>query len=184
MWNGLVSLVVPVAWSGVAAFGLTAAGPGPADLAPAPLAFPGPPWISIEVPPNPLDPETRDAFLVVHTYHHERVAASRVTGKAEGLVNGERRSIPLELTATSRPGVHALAKQWPDEGVWVLVISTVGRSEASALVELAIDGSVAAVTVPTYQQEGWRIPRAVTAQEITAALDRRAAQLTAATNRG
>ena len=31
----------------------------------------GPPWISIEYPANPLDPETRGALVVVRTYHHE-----------------------------------------------------------------------------------------------------------------
>ena len=177
MWNGVVSLVWPVVWSGFAALVLTPAAPGAADRAPAPLAFPGPPWISIEVPPNPLDPETRDAFLVVHTYHHERIAAYRVTGKAEGLVNGERRTRPLELTPTSRPGVHALAKQWPDDGVWVLAITAKagGESSVTALVEVDAAGQVAAVRVPSRKEGRWTIPRAVTAEEIEAALHARAA---------
>ena len=36
-----------------------------------------PPWISIETPPNPYDPASRGAFLVVHTFHHGELAASR-----------------------------------------------------------------------------------------------------------
>ena len=157
---------------------------GADPIVPERAPWPGPPWISIEVPPNPHDRETRDAFLVVHTYHHGRDAAFEVKGKAEGLVNGERRSLELELRRTARPGVYALDKQWPGEGAWVLVISTAGSGEASALVELGMDGSVASVTVPTYRQGQWTIPRAVTAQEIAAALDRRAAQLAAAPSRG
>ena len=45
----------------------------------------GPPWISIETPPNPFDATSRGAFLVVHTYHHGDVVASGVNGSAEGI---------------------------------------------------------------------------------------------------
>ena len=173
MWNVIISLVLPLHVAGLGG----AAGPDHADPTLGTLAVPGPPWLSIEVPPNPLDPETRDAFLVVHTYHHERVAAFRVTGMAEGLVNGERRSVPLELTATSRPGVHALAKQWPDEGVWVLAITakTGGETTVTALVEVDAAGQVAAVRVPSRKEGRWTIPRPVTDREIEAALHARAA---------
>ena len=34
------------------------------------LAAAGPPWIAIEYPANPHDPNTRGAFLTVRTYHH------------------------------------------------------------------------------------------------------------------
>ena len=52
----------------------------------------GPPWISIETPANPYDAASRGAFLVVHTFHHGDLAASGVTGTAEGMVSGARRS--------------------------------------------------------------------------------------------
>ena len=55
----------------------------------------GPPWISIETPPNPHDPALRGAFLVVHTFHHGNLTASGVTGAAEGIVGGARKTIPL-----------------------------------------------------------------------------------------
>jgi hypothetical protein len=45
---------------------------------------------------------------------------------AVGVVNGERRSIPLELKALGEPGTWALAQQWPSEGKWV--IQLVGRN--------------------------------------------------------
>lgn len=162
---------------------LATAALAPVDPAAAPTAWPGPPWISIEVPPNPHDRETRDAFLVVRVYHHEHVAALEVRGSAEGLVNGERRSLRLELGRTSKPGVYTLARQWPDDGVWVLVIGVAGSGEADALVELGADGSVASVMVPTRRDGGWTIPRRVTASEIDAALAARAAQLAAAGRR-
>src|SRR6266404_1552430 len=33
------------------------------------LGLKGPPWISIELPANPYDKSTRDAFLLVHSFH-------------------------------------------------------------------------------------------------------------------
>lgn len=152
-----------------------------AALAPAPTVWLGPPWISIEIPPNPLDRETRDAFLVVRTYHHRHDASYEVTGKAEGLVRGARQTLPLKLTATSRAGAYALAKQWPDEGVWVLAIdlNVEGKRSATALVELDGSGQVAAVRVPSRQAEGgrWTIPVPPSDDEIEATLHARAAKV-------
>lgn len=84
----------------------------------------GPPWISLEAPANPMDPSTRDAAFVVHAYHHERTAAFPVSGTAEGLVDGQRRTIELEVRPTSRSGVYAVQPNWPDEGHWVLKLTT------------------------------------------------------------
>lgn len=102
----------------------------------------GPPWISLEIPANPLDPTTRDAVALVHVYHHELPAGYSVAGTAEGLVDGERRTIDLELTRTSRPSVYALSQSWPDEGDWVLKIGITQGAEAALLVELGPDGGI------------------------------------------
>src|SRR4030095_2459468 len=97
----------------------------------------GPPWISIETPPNPFDATSRGAFLVVHTYHHGDVVASGVTGTAEGVVSGARRTIQLAFDTTSRRGTYALRKQWPNDGIWMLVINTGGQAQGvTALVEI------------------------------------------------
>jgi len=53
------------------------------SAAPAPTAIAGPPWISIEYPVNPYDATTRDAFLVVHAFHHGVPTAFPVSGTAE-----------------------------------------------------------------------------------------------------
>ncbi len=162
--------------------GLLATGFLLALAAPAPPLV-GPPWISIEYPPNPMDPSTRGAFLLVHTFHHQQVTRELVSGTAEGIVNGERRTIELDFDRTSRPGVLALKKMWPSEGNWLLVIA-VGRAEggATALVSIGTNGQVASVRVPTTRYEGGRFegPRRVTAQEIEETL-RAQAQLSRAT---
>src|SRR6185503_20190641 len=82
----------------------------------------GPPWISIEYPGNPYAQDVKDAYLYVHAFHHGTATPNPVSGTAEGLVKGERRSITLTFENTQRTGVYALSKQWPADGMWTLVI--------------------------------------------------------------
>lgn len=137
-------------------------------------AHAGPPWISVELPANPLDRTTRGAFLLVHTFHHEMVMRNALTGRAEGLVNGKRQTITLTFDNTSRDGVRALRKSWPDGGVWVLVLSTGEHGDATALVGIGGDGKVRSVDVPTTMREGHTIPAQVSAADIDAMLTRMA----------
>lgn len=140
----------------------------------------GPPWISIETPPNPYDAASRGAYLVVHTFHHGDAVASGVTGTAEGIVNGARRSVSLAFDTTSKRGSYALRKQWPSDGVWMLVINTGGRtSGVTALVDIGPRGDVAGVRVPTRQDGRWEIPLAVSDRDIDVALQARAGKATA-----
>ena len=143
------------------------------------LASKGPPWISIELPANPYDRSTRDAFLLVHSFHHGTAMGFIVTGTAEGMVNGERRSIKLDFAETSREGVYALKRSWPQEGTWTLVIkANQGPDDAAtAVVDLGPDGDVAAIRVPTMQRGSWTVPAPVSLSEIDAALRSRAATL-------
>lgn len=135
-------------------------------------AFAGPAWISIEVPPNPFDRASRDAYLLVHAYHHDNPTGVTLSGTAEGLVGGTRRTIPLQFTATSRGGTYALRKQWPSDGTWLLVISAAEHenNRATAIVEIGSRGEVASVKVPTVRRDGWDIPQPVTAAQVDAAL--------------
>ncbi len=103
----------------------------------------GAPWMSLEIPANPMDQTANGAALLVHAYMHERPARFHASGTAEGLVDGQRRSIPLEFTETSRAGVYALKQQWPSQGQWILNLSiNAGQSTPSLLVELAAGGGV------------------------------------------
>jgi len=153
-----------------AALNTTIAAPSPSS-APA-----GPPWISIEYPVNPYDQSTRDAFLVVHAFHHGTPMAFPVSGTAEGIVNGQRRTITLEFGTTSRTGAYALKKQWPDQGTWTLVIGVMQGVEdrVTAIVDLSSDGQVARINVPTRQQNGWVVPAKVAMADVEAGLRARA----------
>ncbi len=157
----------------------TPATPATPDLAAAPaVATMGPPWISIEYPANPFDATTRNAFLVVHAFHHGTPTGFPMSGTAEGMVNGERKSVKLAFTTTSRSGVYALARQWPNEGTWTLIVTAAQGPEdrVSAIVELGPTGEVASVRVPTRQQDRWTIPAPVQMAEVERSLRERAAR--------
>jgi hypothetical protein len=140
-------------------------------------ALAGPPWISIEYPANPYDRTSQGAFLTVRTYHHGDFQNKNVTGRAEGVVNGKRESMALDIRPGSQPGMYVVRWQRPATGRWVLVINsgTQGVTEATAVVEISPTGGIAGVTVPTRDAgNGWISPRAVAAAEIDALLNGRA----------
>ena len=172
MFRRAASAALPLA----AAFALAAAVPA-VGARPSTVPALGPPWISIEYPANPFDRDSRGAYLMVHAFHHGTPVGLPVSGTAEGIVGGERRSVRLAFDATSRPGVYALRKQWGDSGTWMLVVRvTQGPSDAAtALIDLAPTGEVARVQVPPRRAAEGNFPRAVTAQEIDVALRARAA---------
>jgi hypothetical protein len=137
----------------------------------------GPPWISIEYPANPYDASSRGAFLTVRTYHHRDFQATTVTGTAEGVVDGKRQTMRLDIRPGSQPGMYVVRWERPAAGRWVLVINSgpVGTPYATAVVEISPNGSVAGVTVPTRAiGNGWISPRAVATSEIDALLQGRA----------
>ena len=82
--------------------------------------------------------KVKNAVLMVRALACDDERSVRVTGVAETMVNGERRTVPLELVPLPTPGVYAVTKQWP-EGAWIVNLSAVcpGRNAtASALVPL------------------------------------------------
>jgi hypothetical protein len=163
----MLSLASALALVAVSAPGLAAA-----------EATAGPPWISIELPANPHDRTTRGAYLLVHAFHHGTPTGFPVTGVAEGLVNGKRRTVPLKVRETSRTGVYAVDRQWDDEGEWTLVITVAqGQDDvAQAMVQIS-GGQVFSVTVPVTKQDSWNIPRKITRAEIEASLTDRPASM-------
>jgi len=138
------------------------------------IAAAGPPWIAIEYPANPHDPNTRGAFLTVRTYHHGDLISYEITVTAEGLVNGKRQSVKLEIRRLPATRTYAVRWQKPATGSWALVINTTrdGNAMASALIDIDAQGRVASVTVPSNPIEGgrWLVPRRVASTELEAIL--------------
>lgn len=139
--------------------GLLAAGPALAK---------GPPWISVELPPNRLDPDTRGAFATIRTYHHQTPAQLIMRGTAEGLVNGRRVSVPLSYRHTRQTGVFALDRTWDSTGVWVLDVRAFdGHFEMSAVVGIGTTGEATFVRVPLSRSGA---PRTVSQGEVSGML--------------
>jgi len=149
---------------------LLAAAPGPSRAAPVAVnAFKWPPWLSVEWPVNPYDRTNRDALLLVHAAMREGVPTTHdMSGTAEGIVSGERRSVALHFDATSQPGVFALRRQWPATGDWLLRITLAGST--TAIVSLGRTGGVTSVDIPMQVGSGSAFPRAVGAHDIDSAL--------------
>jgi len=99
-------------------------------LSVATAAFAGGQQVTLEV--------SKDAkSMLVRTFRCGTPSKISVQVTAEGLLNGERRSLPLEVEPTSEPGVFRVARQWPAEGTWVLTATARGEGSVSALVRLA-----------------------------------------------
>jgi hypothetical protein len=135
----------------------------------------GGPWISIETPVNPFDNSTRGALLLVHTFHHGTPESMPIVGKAEGLVDGQRRSMDIAVTKSSREGTYAVQRQWGTKGIWTLLITATppehGNSSIQAVVDVDANGEVGGVNVP---RDARSMPRLLSLSEVDRTLRERA----------
>jgi hypothetical protein len=88
-------------------------------------------------------PEARklNAILTIKMDGCHDPGAATVTATAIGMVNGQRREIPLQLQSLATPGMYALAQQWPKEGRWVLkLVARNGQMFTNSLVTAVPNG--------------------------------------------
>jgi hypothetical protein len=70
-------------------------------------------------------------------------AKAQISGTAEGLVKGARRSVALKVAAMSKPGVYAIYQTWPPEGDWVVNLKgTCVAAYAGAIVPIGPRGFI------------------------------------------
>lgn len=114
-----------------------------------------------------------DAVLLVRTYRCHQPEKAEVVGTAEGIVDGERVSVPIQLEAVTK-GVYAVTRQWPTEGTWVLTFSgSYEGQHTSTLVALARDGRVAVRETDDGTELDVRmLARKLSASDVTRALKR------------
>jgi hypothetical protein len=77
-------------------------------------------WVTVGNPEASPEALKANAVVTFKVAGCHDPATATVTANAIGTVNGERRSIPLQLTKLSVPGMYAVAQQWPKEGKWVI----------------------------------------------------------------
>lgn len=84
-------------------------------------------WLQLGNPEANPAAGKMSAVLTVKAVGCNDPATAKVTATAVGMVNGQRRTIPLELQPLGEPGAYALSQQWPKEGKWV--IQLVGKKD-------------------------------------------------------
>ena len=68
---------------------------------------------------------------------------AQVSGTAEGIVKGERKSLALQVVAAPKPGVYAVLQGWPPEGRWVVNLKgTCADEKAGALIPMGPNGFI------------------------------------------
>jgi len=107
----------------------------------------------------------KTSVLVVRPAGCAEPAHAQITATAEGIVNGARRSVPLKLSPLPTSGVHAIHREWPSLGVWIVnLVGQCADKTAGAIVSMA--GANA-----TYHREAVKyFPHPATASEIDASL--------------
>jgi hypothetical protein len=103
-------------------------------------------YLSVERPAG-ADPAFQHAALVVRTLGCKDPSQAKLTVRAEGIVDGQRRSQPLALRSVSQ-GVFAVDRAWPAEGTWVVAITaTYNGVTREVLADPAADRPVLAESV-------------------------------------
>ncbi len=131
----------------------------------------GPPHISVHEVLSPIP----GGMLMVEGTHHDGTANLTIVGRAEGMRDGKRVSLPLRLVRTSE-GKYSIAKQWQTGTPWLLVLTAEegpggAHAVAEAFVKIGVTGRVSGIEYPT---PGWvertNTPKRTAASEIDAML--------------
>ena len=98
---------------------------------------------SVGSPVASQDYQAKGAAFVFRTQGCAEPAKSQISGTAEGLVKGERRSVALKVVALTKPGVYAVYQSWPAEGEWeVNLKGTCAEASAGAIVPIGPKGFI------------------------------------------
>jgi hypothetical protein len=105
----------------------------------------------------------KDIGMAVRTENCADPAKAQITGTAEGLVNGARRSVPVRLVPAATAGSFAVSRDWPQGGSWVVNLTGhCGNATASAVVPMGPNGFL--------RDSSKFFPRAATAAEVESIL--------------
>ena len=89
---------------------------------------------------SPLARKLNAVLTIQATGCHDPATAT-LNATAIGMVNGERREIPLKLEKMPTAGMYALTQQWPKEGRWVIRLT--GKQDTmftNSLIPVGPDG--------------------------------------------
>ena len=126
----------------------------------------GPPMIAVEMPAAAFDKGSKDAVMIVRTSQCGTPIEAAVSARADGIVDGVRKTIPIKLRSTSKTGTYAVQQQWPTDGRWVLTFSYESHGRVTAYVELPAPGATGTAAAPAVRT----VHERVSAKEIDALL--------------
>jgi len=119
--------------------------------------------ITVGSPVASQDYQAKGAAFVFRTQGCAEPVKSQISGTAEGLVKGARRSVVLKVVAMTKPGVYAVYQNWPAEGEWVVNLKgTCVDASAGAIVPIGPKGFI--------RESSKFFPRPATNAEIEASL--------------
>jgi hypothetical protein len=84
----------------------------------------------------------KDGTYNLVTYSCSGVGSMRPTGWAEGVVNGERRTLPLVLQPAKAPGSYAFRRVWPQGGQWLVRLTFANPNAPALVAQIGLDGRV------------------------------------------
>jgi hypothetical protein len=166
------SLVSRAAFGAAMVVGLVAVTASTKGTTDRPAMFGGP-WISIETPVNPYVASTTGAMFVVHTFVHQNPVDLPVAGRAEGLVDGKRRSATFTLNKSAQTGTYTVRREWGDKGIWTLLVTAMPEAKNGSIqlvVTVGSDGEIERVSMP----RSGNMPRLLTDAEVERGLRDRA----------
>ena len=85
----------------------------------------------------------KDGNYLLHSFACTGPASFTIAATAEGVVNGERKSIPLKLEPMKEPGGYRFERAWPAQGTWLVRTEMSGSHSFVTIFTLAKDGRVA-----------------------------------------
>lgn len=98
-------------------------------------------YLTLARPEASQDVAAKGAAMLVRADGCQDPAKVDISAVAEGLVNGQRMTVPLKLTRLANGTTHAVAPGWPAGGVWVVrVTGKLGQASVYTLVAIGRDG--------------------------------------------
>jgi hypothetical protein len=114
---------------------------------------------------------------------HQNPVDLPVSGRAEGLVDGKRRSVPFTLTRSAQMGTYVVRREWGDKGIWTVLVTVMPEAtngwRIQAVVDVGADGEIEKVSVPRAGQS----PRLLTDADVERGLRDRARAMLAVSAR-
>jgi hypothetical protein len=85
----------------------------------------------------------KGAVFVFRTQGCSDPARVQVSGTAEGILQGTRRSVALKIVTTAQPNVYGVFQNWPAAGDWVVNLKgACGDANAGAIIPIGPKGFI------------------------------------------